>query len=294
MGPERFPRSSQDLMNLCSRVLTVRADGSVDFRHPDSMRSFLTESRFLDRDGGDEPIARMCLRYLNNAADWCIFKPWKKIRDRSIRSSVGPFFKYAFANWHRHCQKAQNSSNDLATQLHKKLETDVISCFQDDGFLHIELKKLTLQLGLNLCRNYRFDFLHGIYSQMGADDCSMPAVIVPFPSGEDSRLLQELEVFSEHGMQNGTEWPACQVDAHRGAAADAAEVEASSVDGLTDCESALEESWGSIPYGEQADHWVLDFDELRLVDDSVTLHRLNRKGRDSDWQMVDRGGGAGS
>ena len=169
--------------------------------------------------------------------------------------------------------------------------------------MHIELKKLTMQLGLQLCQYYDFAFLASIYVQMGADKCAFPAVEISLPrfgkhtfqhsSGhgcaEDTRLSSRRlfehakmnpNLHSKHLPGANQDWPADSDTA-----------------GLTDGESGLEESWTTLPPNNQSDRWSASYDDIRSDDNSVTLDRSKQgMGPEDgyvDWQLVDRMEGCG-
>lgn len=287
----RLPRSSHDLVRLCSGILVISSTGKVQFRVA-SMREFLAGSDLLGQGSGDETMARLCLQYLMDDPEWHIIKPWRRFCDRPKTSSAKPFFKYASTYWHRHYRTSESSTNDLATKLHEKVECDVTSSWKAAGFLHIELQKLCLLMGLAICGYYGFDFLQQLYIQMGASESGVADVINPFPDSSECLLLcgetiKEVPALVE--LKFGSRTGSCLWPEHS-VADEPVMAETSSTGGLTDGESQLEDSWASLSPKCQCEHWISDFDDLRLdIDEQhVIVHQPDRKRGGFEWEMVDR------
>lgn len=289
----RMPSSSGELLHLASRLLMLNDDGKVQFKAAPMREALLTSER-LTSEKGDESIARICFQYLTEDPHYHVLKPWRRFGDRTRLASHKPFFKYASSHWHRHYQRAEHESNDLAAQLHQKIESDVKSLWGQGAFLHLELQTLCLQLGLALCKYYRFQLLLELYSQMGAGDCAITDVAVPFPQ----RL--ERTLFFVHATNSGAasghslfcpQTTTCVWDAGRSGVKTPVQhsVEESWTESMTDGESNLEDSWVSLSSDHQSEPWVSDFNDLRLdLDTRLPVYQQNRKSGDNGWELIDR------
>jgi hypothetical protein len=290
--PLNSPRSSDELLRLISRLLVVDVTGKLQFRST-SMRAFLLQSDYFAQENGDESIAWSCLRYLFRDDKACIVKPWQGTNDQSRASQRSPFLKYAASHWHRHYRNAENKNNGLAAQLHQRLQREVTLLYGAQGYLRIELQKLCLQMGLALCTFYGFQFLMGIYLQMGAADCSVTGVQAAFPRPPEYRLL-----FTDATGRSLGPAVLRLNDRTIGKLFEATNVlpiaDSSWTESMTDGESSLEDSWTSLPAGQQSEQWISDFDDLRLgFNEHVFVNQHNRKGTEDLWEVIDRKDGRG-
>jgi hypothetical protein len=267
---------SQTLLSVCAELLEMTADGHVIFRNQ-QMASYLRQIRFSSGPA-EEPLTRMCFLYLHE--DWNLFKPWRCFSLSSMRSQR-PFFAYASAHWHRHYRSVEGFGSDIAAELYQKVAHDVMSLFGTQGYLHIELRQLTLQFGLSLSRSYRFPLLEKTYEQMGAAFCRLPSVSDPFPADLDYSMfrkdmisIQSPKSTAEYMLSSGSSLSPL----HDWAGGNAP--------GRTDSESGMDDSWASLEQEEPADVWYSGFDGLRL-DDTVLLRKVEAC-EGSDWQMIYR------
>jgi hypothetical protein len=267
------PRCSYELLELVQDHLMVSATGRISFRSA-SMRRFLLQSRYVAAENGHETMARSCLQYLSEDDEFSVLRPYGGFSRMSSRAQRRPFVRYAAIHWQRHYRLSESECNNLPALLHQRLQHEVKTSCSSSGYLHIEVQKLGLRLGLALCIYYSFEFLKSIYVQMGAQEGSGPGEMSSaFPSGLECRALSSnprrirTSIANSKADSRATNW----------------------ADSLTDGESELEDSWASISARPQLEQWVSDFNDLRLgLDEPVFVNHGYRKGEEDGWEVIDR------
>ena len=164
-----LPSSSNDLLRLCSHVLRRREDGSVEFSRT-LMRRFLLTSEVLDVHSCHETMTRTCLQYIQQTESQTILRPSKNFWGHLTGIRSNPFLNYARRYWPKHYKLAESENNDLPTQLHDTIEVAIIADHpKEDGYLNIEIRRLTLDACLQLSLLYGFTFLENLSRRAGAE-----------------------------------------------------------------------------------------------------------------------------
>ena len=163
-----LPVSPQGLLRLCSNVLSVKGNGSVDFAER-SMRDLLFQTQLLNEKNGHETMATMCLQQLKRAGSRLILE--SRARLGSLLSSISqhPFLGYAWKYWPKHYSAAESGSDTLPSRLYELIEHSVIQEYSAEELLYIEIRQISLDLALQLSVLYNFQNLGSICTRMGAD-----------------------------------------------------------------------------------------------------------------------------
>jgi hypothetical protein len=158
-----------DLMRLCSRVLETHEDGSVDFSSS-IMRRFLLESEVLEARQCHETVTRTCFQHIQQTEAPTVLRPWAGFWRQLTEAGHNPFFNYARKYWPRHYRLAETDTNDLPNQLHGMVELAIVAEHpKEEGYLNIEIRRLTLEACFNLSKRYGFEILEKYCRRGGAD-----------------------------------------------------------------------------------------------------------------------------
>ena len=167
-----IPANSNDFMQLCSSVLQTHEDGSVDFSRS-LMRRFLLDSEVVDIRNCHETMTRTCFQHIQQTESRTLLRPWKNFWRTFSELTLNPFINYARKYWPKHYRIAESASNGLPARLHDMVELAIVADHpREEGYLSIEIRRMTLDVCLDLSLRYGFEVLEQLCRRAGANNNS--------------------------------------------------------------------------------------------------------------------------
>ena len=165
----KMTKTGIELVQLASDLLFVSDHGELEFKSH-LMHQYLLGASNPGLSTGHNSMTRLCLHYLRRAGRRLVLQPWTNFRQTTRDFSFKPFLEYVLTYWPKHYREAEHFHNDLPAQLHQLVETAVLACLpeQEQDYLDIQVRRITLDTGLALCKEYDFAYLQTIYQSRGA------------------------------------------------------------------------------------------------------------------------------